>query len=231
MMDEKQSQFINAKLANINTDKQDDLKGLLKPMADMAEKNERTRIVKTDGNWFKVDFDVVDQISDRLVIVAERVHDGPVIISTAQIPIEYKIEFKYTRAAYLYGYYNNAHRIGRWPYLSWDVRAYATSPNSGQRVYVQGFHAHEEIRKMLVKMNTYYGVRHIVNKYINDNLARFKAGVLAGKSPEMIEREWSRGMMESLGYSCVEAIDTSQPKGKWNGVDVHWFKNKNETIG
>lgn len=230
MTDNKGGKFITDKLATIQADKQTDFKDLLKPMADMAEKNERTRLVKADGNWFKVDFDVVDQIGNRLIIAAERINDGRMPSTHNPTAIEYRVEFKQTRAAYLYGYYSPVHRVGRWPYLSWNIRAYANAPNTGQRVYISGFRAHDEIQKMLTIMNSHYAARHVVNEYILDNLSRFKAGLLTKKTPEEIEREWSHGMMESMGYPYVEAIDRGLPKGAWNGVEVHWYMNKHESM-
>jgi hypothetical protein len=80
-------------------------------------------------------------------------------------------------------------------------------------------------------MERIYGTRNIVNSYINDNLMRFQMGINAGKTPQQIEKGWSKGMMESLGYKCVEAFDTGMPKGNWNGVSVHWCKHENDLRG
>ncbi|TPD49614.1 MAG: hypothetical protein C9355_15105 [Thalassolituus maritimus] len=80
-------------------------------------------------------------------------------------------------------------------------------------------------------MQKLYGTSNIVNSYINDNLARFRAGVNAGRTPEEIELAWSKGLMESLGYKHVEAFDTGMPKGSWNGVSVHWCKSPGDMRG
>jgi hypothetical protein len=39
-----------------------------------------------------------------------------------------------------------------------------------------------------------------------------------------IETEWSRGMMESIGFRFVEGFDVGQPKGDWSEVSVHWAR-------
>jgi hypothetical protein len=125
---------------------------------------------------------------------------------------QYVVEFAGTRAAYLKGYYNPHHVAFGWPYISWDVRAYAKHTiDSNKRVYVHGFYAHEELRKLIVAMEGAYGASNIFNTYINDNLARFQLGIQAGKDPQKIEKEWSMGLMESLGYKHVEAFGL--PKG------------------
>ncbi len=71
-----------------------------------------------------------------------------------------------------------------------------------------------------------YGTSNIFNSYINDNLLRFQMGIKAKKAPQQIEKEWSQGLMESLGYNYVEAFDTGYPKGHWKEVKVHWCKKK-----
>jgi hypothetical protein len=83
---------------------------------------------------------------------------------------------------------------------------------------------------MLTIMHVTHALRHVANSYINDNLARFKAGLLANKTAEQIERNWSQGLMESLGYHHVEAFDRGLPKGKWNKVEVHWIKTPHESM-
>lgn len=80
-------------------------------------------------------------------------------------------------------------------------------------------------------MESVYGTTNILNTYINDNLVRFQMGIKAGKAPQEIEKVWSRGLMESLGYRFVEANDTDGPKGNWNGVAVHWCKYQRDLQG
>jgi len=75
---------------------------------------------------------------------------------------------------------------------------------------------------MISAMEAYYGTCNIVNGYIEDNKKRFQTGIAARKTPEQIEREWSQGMMESLGYRYVEAAGA--PRGSWDNIKVHWFK-------
>jgi len=53
-------------------------------------------------------------------------------------------------------------------------------------------------------------------------------GIAQNKSVDQIEKEWSRGMMESLGYQHVEA--SGFPKGTWNSVKVHWFKDVKDAL-
>lgn len=56
-------------------------------------------------------------------------------------------------------------------------------------------------------------------------------GLNVGKNPQQIEKEWSKGMMEGLGYNHVEAFDTGLPKGDWRGVSIHWCKNEIDLRG
>ena len=96
------------------------------------------------------------------------------------------------------------------------------------RIYVQGFHAHNELRRLITSMQGFYGTKNIVNSYINDNLQRFRLGMAQKKSVDQVEKEWSRGMMESLGYKYVEA--SGSPKGTWHSVKVHWFKDQKDAL-
>lgn len=228
------SDFIKSKLALISKDKQKVFEDLQDPISQMAEQGVTTKkvLVPADGNWFKISFDAVEVKNDRLVISAQRSING---ITTAQYdPTEkqYVVEFKGTRAAYLRGYYKSRHPIGGWPFIWWDIRSYANHPNnSNTRIYVKDFYAHNEIRKLITAMERMYGTSNIVNSYINDNLMRFQMGVNTGKTPQQIEKDWSKGMMESLGYRYVEAFDTGMPKGKWRGVSVHWCKHDKDLRG
>ena len=67
--------------------------------------------------------------------------------------------------------------------------------------------------------------------YINDNLLRFQAGIRAGKTPQQIAKDKSMGMMESLGYTHVEAHDKGYPSGSWKEVAVHWCKLEQDLCG
>lgn len=78
---------------------------------------------------------------------------------------------------------------------------------------MQGFYAHDELRKLIHSMEKVYGTSNILNKYIKDNLFRFQSGIRAGKRPQEIEEAWSRGLMESLGYRYVEALKRSNRIG------------------
>ncbi len=162
---------------------------------------------------------------DRLVISAKRLRSGLVTSPYDPTEMEYVVEFQGTRAAYLRGYYKARHPMGGWPYISWDIRSYVNSPsNSEVRVYLGDFRAHNELKKLIVAMEGFYGTKNILNTYINDNLSRFQIGVRSNKTPEEIEKAWSKGMMESLGYKYVEAFDVGHPKGSWKGASVHWCK-------
>lgn len=70
--------------------------------------------------------------------------------------------------------------------------------------------------------------RVVFNKYINDNLLRFQIGIKAGKTPQEIEKVWSIGLMEGLGYRYVKAEDTGHPIGRWKEVSVHWCKHERD---
>ena len=142
---------------------------------------------------------------------------------------EFRIEFQGTRAAYIFGGYHSRHSIGGWPFISWDVRAYANNPqNPNMRVYVSGFYAHEEIKRLITTMEGHYGTRNVLNSYINDNLQRFKMGIAQKKTVDQVEKAWSKGMMESLGYQHVEA--SGLHKETWNSVKVHWFKDVKDAL-
>lgn len=168
--------FIKIKLALISKDKQKVFKDLAEPINEMAEQEILLKKVQipADGNWFKISFDAIEVKKDRLVISAERSVSG---ITPTQYDLtekQYVVEFNGTRAAYLRGYYKARHPIGEWPFIWGDIRSYVNHPtNSNTRVYVKGFYAHEEIRKLILAMERIYGTRNIVNSYINDNLLRF----------------------------------------------------------
>ncbi len=220
--------FIENKLALL---KKDDTKGLgvLAEPLSKAYFDDKTVKVNADGNWFEVTFDAVQVKEDRAVISAHRIYDGMVPGRFDPSLREFRIEFQGTRAAYLFGEYHNHHPIGCWPYISWDVRAYANNPlNSKMRVYVSGFRAQNEIRRLITFMQSFYGTKNIINSYINDNLQRFKMGIAAKKTVDQIEKEWSQGMMERLGYQYVEA--SGSPKGTWINVKVHWFKDMKDAF-
>ncbi|MGH1486967.1 MAG: hypothetical protein ACRBCI_12165 [Cellvibrionaceae bacterium] len=219
--------FVNSKLNFLKKDKQAVFSELAEPLAKMVESGEATNIVKipSDGNWFKISFDAVQVREDRLVISAERVDDG---VHTSG---QYRVNFKGTRAAYLRGYYEPRHIRFGWSYLYWDIRAYANHPkDSNTRVYVHGFKASDEIKQMIKAMESRYPVKNILNTYILDNLTRIKLAVKTGKDPQEVERRWSNGMMEHLGYRHVEVIDTGAPKGSWHEVKSHWYKLEKDAV-
>jgi len=223
--------FLIKKLNLMKKDKQRVFGDLAEPLAAMAEQGATTKKISipADGNWFNVSFEAVQVKEDRAVITAQRIYDGMVAGRYDPALREFRVEFQGTRAAYLFGEYHTHHSIGHWPYISWDVRSYANHPNNkDMRVYVSSFRAHHEIRRMIVAMQAHYGTSNIVNGYINDNLQRFKIGIAAKKSPQQIEKQWSKGMMESLGYKYIEAFGA--PKGTWDSVKVHWFKNQKDAI-
>ena len=170
--------------------------------------------VPVKGTWFSCEFDAIEVKKDRLVITADRISDG---IHNDR----YEVMFSGTRAAYLVGFY----RIDKqWPYLTWDIRAYQNHPTMKEkRVYVDGFYAHNEIRKMIQKMEPRFGFKNILNTYINDNELRVKLGLTQKKSPEEIEKEWSKGLMEGLGYEHVELVLDRK-------IQSHWFKDKRDAI-
>ncbi len=212
-------------------DKQNTFDDLIDPLNEMIENKEAKKIIQipSDGNWFEVSFNSVEVKKDRLVISAKHQKNG--IFPTDHDPTEkeYIVTFQGTRAAYIRGFYKQRHPMFGWPYISWDVRSYANHPNNDQiRVYVQNFRAHEEIRKLIVAMERIYGTSNILNKYINDNLLRIQMGIKAKKAPHQIEKEWSKGLMESLGYKHVEVKDTGYPEGNWRDAAAHWCKNKKD---
>lgn len=220
--------FINKKLELL---KKDDARGfgVLADSISGASFDEKHIKIKADGNWFKVSFDAVQIKEDRAVISAHRLYDGMVPGRFDQSLREFRVEFQGTRAAYLFGEYHVNHPIGRWPFISWDVRAYANNPSDPKtRVYIREFRAHNELRRLISTMESFYGTQNIVNSYINDNLHRFRLGLAQKKSIDQIEKAWSKGMMESLGYKHVEA--SLSPKGTCNSVKVHWYKDKKDSL-
>jgi hypothetical protein len=229
-----ENDFIKNKLSLMTKDKQTVFDKLVDPLQEMALQGERSKKIRVpaDGNWFSVSFDAVEVKKDRLVISAKRIIDGLTTASYNPSEKRYIVEFEGTRAAYLRGFYEPRHPVGGWPYIAWDIRSYANHPtDSAKRVYVQDFRAHAELRKLILAMESMHGTSNIYNKYINDNLTRFKMGIQTGKTPQEIEKTWSKGLMEGLGYRYVEAEDTGHPKGKWNGVSVHWCKKKHDLRG
>ncbi len=211
-------------MALLKKDNQQTFSELAEPLAKMLENGEATKIVKvpSDGNWFKVSFDAVELNENRLVIAADR-EDNSLQGE------RYIVSFKDTKAAYLYGMYNHRHTRFGWSYLSWDIRAYTQHPqNASARVYMHGFRAQNEIKRMIHQMEIKFGTKNTLNTYINDNLTRFQLGIKTGKTPEQIERQSSNGTMESLGYKFVEPIDIGHIKGKWDKVAVHWFKHDSD---
>lgn len=218
--------FFKQKLGLLRKDKQGVLGKIADPLEEhLKDNSDRTPLqIPIDGNWFKVSFSAIQVKEDRLVINAERIRNG-------FIGEQYAVEFKGTRAAYLRGYYEPSHRMGRWPFIHWDIRSYVNHPQDPtKRVYVAGFYAHQELKKMIQRMEQRYGVKNIVNTYINDNLLRLQIGIRAGKTPSEIEKNWSKGMMASLGYHHVEALDVGTKKGAWQGAKVHWFKQKEDAL-
>lgn len=228
------SDFIKEKLSLMKKDAQDSFKDFVEPLEEMVEKKEFTKTVQipADGNWFTLDFKAVQIKENRLVITAKRKQDGLKPSKIDPSIMEYIVEFNGTRAAYLYGYFKPNHPVGGWPYIWWDIRSYANHPNNSNiRIYVNDFRARDEIRKLIIAMEGVNGTANIVNKYINDNLLRFQMGIKSKKTPQKIEKEWSQGLMESLGYNHVEAFDIGYPKGTWKQVEVHWCKKKQDLRG
>ena len=218
--------FIEDKLKLIKKDKQsvfsDMVDTLAKQIEDAPEAS--TFEIPIDGNWFRLSFTALEVKKDRLVIDAERIKNG-------FFGDQYIVEFKGTRAAYLRGYYESCHRVGRWPYIHWDIRSYINCPlDKDKRVYIRGFHAHDELRTMIRRMEQRFSTKNIINKHINDNLLRIRMGVNQGKTPSEVERNWSKGMMESLGYKYVEVLETGSEKGSWHGASVHWFKIERDKL-
>lgn len=133
--------FIKAKLSLLKKDKQKIFLDLGGELDAMSENNITQKHVKisSDGNWFELSFDTVSERHDRLVISAQRIKNG-------FVGDRYMVAFNGTRAAYLYGYYEHRHRQGGWPYIHWDIRAYANSPaDRNVRVYVKSFRADDEL--------------------------------------------------------------------------------------
>lgn len=131
----------------------------------MAQSGEQVRKVHipADGNWFKISFDAIEQKKDRLLISAKQIKAGMGRSKYDPSAKEYVIEFEGTRAAYLKAYYQEQHRRYGWPYISWDIRSYATLPQfSDARVYVESFRAHAEIKKLIQAMEAEYGSRNIL---------------------------------------------------------------------
>ncbi len=124
------------------------------------------------------------------------------------------------------------HRIGGWAHIEWDVRSYALNPlDKKTRIYVKDFRAHSEFKRLIMAMEGFHGTQNIVNSYINDNLARFQAGIRAGQSVTGIESAWSRGLMENLGYRHVEALGNGQHPADWHKTEIHWCKQERDLIG
>ncbi len=219
--------FIKDKLNILHQDKQPGFAPLHEALSEMAKSGEQARKIQipADGNWFSLSFDAIEQKKDKLVISARRIKDGWKPNKFDPSGKVYTVEFEGTRAAYLVGYFNECHRQYGWPYIYWDIRSYITVPQfPGSRIYVENFFAHAEIKKLIQTLEDKYGTGNVFNSYINDNLKRFQQGIQSQKTPTQIETDWSRGMMESLGFRHVEAFDKGYPAGKWYEVAVHWTK-------
>lgn len=226
-----ENEFIKAKIDLMAQDKQAGFAQLAPALTDMAKTGVQTRTVQipADGNWFVVSFDAIEEKTDRLVISAKRKIDGMMRASHDPSEKQYIVEFQGTRAAYLRAFYEPQHRRFGWPYISWDVRSYITHPQfPGARIYVRDFFAHTEIKRMVLAMEGYYGTTNIYNSYINDNLARVRNGIRTGKSIEAIEKEWSKGMMESIGYRRAEALQVQGEPDTWSKIMVHWCKHDHD---
>lgn len=223
--------FIKNKLSLMKKDKQAGFEDFVGPLQNMAEKHEvrKTVQIPAHGSWFEISFNAVEIKKDRLVISAKRKQNGLVPTNHDPSEKEYVVTFQDTRAAYIRDFYKHRHPVGGWPYISWDVRSYANHPQNKEiRVYVHGFRAREEIRRLILAMERFYGTSNIVNKYIKDNLFHFRAGINMKKTPQEIEKAWSQGLMESIGYNHVEAKDTGLSEGSWNDVTVHWCKKQHD---
>ncbi len=226
--------FLKTKLGLIKKDGAKDISDLVDPLSDMAKGGAKSGqiTIPADGRVFDVSFDVVDQQKDRLIISAKKVKNGLYPLSYDPSTAEYLVQFEGLRSIYLRGNYKARHPMYGWSYISWDVRSYVNFPTDpNKRVYVHGFRAHDEIRKMIKSMEARFGTTNILNRYISDNLQRFRGGILQNKTPEKIEKEWSKGMMEALGYQNVEAFDKGHPKGGWKEVEVHWCKKNSDLVG
>jgi len=218
--------FIIEKLNIIKQDNQPEISRLVDPLTKKADDIDPSTsiIVPADKKKFQVSFPAIEVKKDRLVINAERVLDG-------FIGEQYVVEFKGTRAAYLRGSHNHSYRYGGWSYIEWDIRSYAEHPTEkNKRVYVKDFYAHAELKKLIQRMEQKFGTKNILNTYINDNLLRLKAGIQMGKTIEEIERLWSKGMMEQLGYKYVEALDEESIKNETYGTKIHWFKSSLDAL-
>jgi hypothetical protein len=229
-----ENEFIKTKLDLMAQDKQAGFNQLAPSLIDMAKTGVQTRTVQipADGNWFVVSFDAIEERTDRLVISAKRKMDGMLRASHDPSERQYIVEFQGARAAYLRGFYEPNHRRFGWPYISWDVRSYITHPQfPGSRIFVRDFFAHNEIKKMILAMEGFYGTTNIYNSYINDNLARVRNGLKAGKSIDAIEKEWSKGMMESIGYRRAEALQVQGEPDTWSKIMVHWCKHEQDLRG
>lgn len=223
--------FLNKRIQLIEKDGQQGFKDFVEPLQEMAEngKDSKTVEIEADGNWFTLNFKAVQVKENRLVISAKRAKDGLTPSRYNPSEKEYIVEFQGTRAAYIRGFYKERHPLAGWPFMWWDVRSYANHPNNAAiRTYVQGFYAHQEIKKLIMSMEHEYGVSNILNSYINDNLLRLQMGIKSGKTSQEIEKKWSKGLMESLGYQHVEVFDTGHPKGKWKEAKSHWCKKKQD---
>lgn len=229
-----ENNFVKDKLTLMRADKQVGFGQFADSLDEMAKTGESFRKIQipADGNWFKISFDAIEQNKDKLIISARRIKNGIHTNKYDPSAKSYTVEFEGTRAAYLIGYYEERHRRYGWPYLSWDIRSYTTiSQFPDARIYVENFYAHNEIKKLILAMENLYGSCNIFNSYINDNLKRFRKGIQDGKTVAQIEKEWSRGLMESLGYHYVEGFDEGFPNGNWNDAAIHWAKLEQDLRG
>ena len=223
--------FLNKRIKLIEKDGQKGFKNFVEPLHEMADSQNTSKPVEieADGNWFTLNFKAIQVKENRLVISATRKLDGLIACSHDPSAMEYMVAFNGTRAAYLRGFYEPRHPFYGKPHIHWDIRSYTNSSvNPTVRIYVNGFRANDEIRKLILAMEGVHGTSNIINKYINDNLLRFQLGIKSKKTPQQIEKEWSKGLMESLGYHHVEATDIGYPKGHWKEVEVHWCKKKQD---
>lgn len=213
-------EFILEKLSVIKKDKQSGFIDLADPLSKMIENapEESFYKVRMKDSWFTVNFTAMEVGENRLIINAERIQDG-------FQGDRYVVQFDGTRAAYLVGYYGEGYRTHSCPHIHWDIRSYTDHPDDkDKRIYVNGFRADSELRKMIQKMEERRGTKNIINSYVNDNLIRVRLGLSMGKTLAEIEKEWSKGMMERLGYRHVEALELS------HSVVVHWYKTKGDSL-
>jgi hypothetical protein len=213
--------FLNKKIKTIIKDGQ--MGDFVEPLQEMMEAGDEEKAIRItpDGNWFKVSFDAVQVKKDRLLISAKKVTSHQFDQHT------YSIGFEGTRAAYLWAKVSQP-RFHGWSYLHWDVRAYREF--QGHRVYVREFRAREELKTMIREMESMTGVRNIFNSYINDNFNRIKHGVEAGKNAVDLEKEWSKGLFEGLGYRHCE-VDLVGDGGQIMDVNSHWCKDEHDLKG